>query len=42
MGNVEVGADSVDPAEVDDLQKQIADRVMKVADPAILHRVEAI
>jgi hypothetical protein len=42
MGGVEIGTDSVDPAEVDDLQKQIADRVMKVADPAILHRVEAI
>ena len=42
MAGVTVGADTFDQKEIDDLQKQIADRVMKVTDPSILHRVEAI
>ena len=42
MGGVKVGADTVDPKEIADLQQQVADRVMKVADSSVLHRVEAI
>lgn len=42
MGNLEVGADRVDKNELTDLQRTVADRVMKVGDASILHRVEAI
>ena len=42
MANVNVASDTFDDKEVNDLQQQVADRVMRVQDPSVLHRVEAI
>ena len=42
MANVNVASDTYDGDEVNDLQQQVADRVMRVQDPSVLHRVEAI
>ena len=42
MANVNVASDTFDGDEVNDLQQQVADRVMRVQDPSVLHRVEAI
>ena len=42
MANVNVASDTFDDDEVNDLQQQVADRVMRVQDPSVLHRVEAI
>lgn len=42
MADVDVGADTVDPKELQDLQQKVADRVMKTGDAGMLHRVEGI
>jgi hypothetical protein len=42
LPNVNVGSDTYDEKEVADLQQQVADRVMRVQDSSVLHRVEAI
>ena len=42
MANVNVGSDTYDDKEVADLQQQVADRVMRVDDASVLHRVESI
>ena len=42
MANVNVASDTYDDKEVSDLQQQVADRVMRVDDASVLHRVESI
>ena len=42
MANLNVGSDTYDDKEVKDLQQQVADRVMRVDDTSVLHRVESI
>tara|TARA_E500000178_G_scaffold356400_1_gene434005 strand:- start:2227 stop:3360 length:1134 start_codon:yes stop_codon:yes gene_type:complete len=42
MANLNVGSDTYDDKEVKDLQQQVADRVMRIDDTSVLHRVESI